>query len=75
VREGAEAGLNEPFVNVLPPRNDVPSPSPTRPEETRPSGGSNRLIQNARDVETDIFSGVAGNNNEVNNDVRTYRED
>lgn len=75
VREGAEAKSDEPFVNVLPPRNDVPPPSPTRPQEIRPAGENNVVIQNARGVRSDNFIGVAGNNNEVNNDVRTYRED
>jgi len=66
VREGAEAELNEPFVGVPPPRNDVPPPSPTRT-----SGGGKSVIQNARDVQNANLIGVAGDHT----DVRTYGKD
>lgn len=55
VREGAEAELNRPFVDVLPPR----------PEEARPAGGGNRVTQNVHGSPDAIVTGVAGNHNNV----------
>ncbi|MBV9926988.1 MAG: CHAT domain-containing protein [Acidobacteria bacterium] len=71
VREGAEANLNEPFVKVLPSK-DVPPPSPTRSEETRPSGDLNTVSQHISDSQNFNANAVAGNNNEVSNERRRY---
>lgn len=62
VREGAEAELNRPFVEMLP---------PPHPEEARPPGGRNSLIQNVDRSPNASVNGVAGNNN----DVRIYERD
>jgi hypothetical protein len=69
VGEGAEAELNIPFADLLP-RTEAPPP---RPGETLPQGGDKGMVQIVERSPGSNTIGVVGNNNEVNNDVRTYR--
>lgn len=55
VREGAEAELNRPFVEMLPPR----------PEEARPPSGGNSVTQHVSHSPSAHVNGVAGNNSAI----------
>jgi hypothetical protein len=68
VREGAEAELNMPFVEVLRIRTETPAPLP---EETLPPSGSYILSQRADRSPGARMNGMSGNNNVM----RTYEKD